>query len=256
MRDSYGNDHAELEFGIALNSTFTASSKSLRIQIGTEYTPGMGWNAAFADVYAGNWCFFAPPMPPTADADGQVSAGCETITARFGDQIVCLGQRDVRWSKFAQDMIPGESAFFNAFGSRWLLGKKFASLAVVGGAFMNFDITKNLVTLSGFPNSAKNAAYMTVSTTKIGLTSPGGASSIVVSDNGVTINAKAATIGAGMVRLGLGGQDPIVVLSSLAELVAQLVVWANSHTHASFSAFAAPPLALTPSASSTCYGTP
>lgn len=216
------------DHGFVFASRRTANNKVEEHQIGTHFTPGAdggGWNPAWGETYAGTWSDYAIPVPPVQDAAGNVSSGLEVIVAHMGDDIKEIGQRDVRWEKYRQDGQAGDSGKVNAFGSRLALHKNAVSLTTSTGASLNFDIKGNTVLLSGFPNSSRRAAYVTIGLTSVGLVSPSGAASVNVSDKGVTVNGKAATLSAGKVLLGLAADDPVVTAKYLMAFATALDNW-------------------------------
>ena len=224
----------KIEITHAFGSKFTPTNKALQLQLVTDYDPantGSG-RGGFGDCFAGPWCVIAPPPVPSLDASGKVKQATEVIGVQVGDQIIALGMRDVRWSKFSADAKPGEVAIFNAFSTRLFLGELSTSLVAAGGAFMNFDAVAKTVGITGYPASpSAKAAYITISTTKIALVSETGAASISVSGNQITESAGSISLNGGTVNLGTGAADPVVTVSKLQAVLSTIVTWMGAHVH-------------------------
>lgn len=220
----------KIEIAHAFTSRFTPIAKALQLQLVTDYdpaTPQMG-RGSFGDAYLGSWCLVAPPMPPALDPAGHVTSACEVVGVQVGDQIVALGQRDVRSAKFAQDAKPGEVALFNAFGARLFLGQQFVSITSVGGAFFSFDATAKTVGLAGFPaQPGQGAPYLTISSTAIGLVSATGAASVNVANDQVTVSGASASINTGSVNLGTGASSPVAKGDASDALFSAIVTQLN-----------------------------
>ncbi len=258
MSGDGGAEATMMSHGVILNSDFTGKNKASRVQVGRFYnTQTKKWDAAWAPVYSGSWCCVGRPAEADLDADGQVKGACEAMVTQDEDGITCLGQRDVRWNMFTQDLKPGEAVFFNAMGSRLLLSKASVSLIAVGGAHINFDIVHKKASFVGFTNTAKQASRITLGLSAVGIVSPNGANSINVSDSSITISGKGGvTIRSGKVILGLVGSDPVVTLSKLSALVTQLLIQFAAHVHG---APGTPPtiaMMLVPTGSSTVLASP
>lgn len=224
----------KIEIAHAFGHRYTATNKALQLQLVTDYDPA---NAAtgrggFGDSFVGNWCLVAPPAAPALDLAGTVSSACEVVGVQVGDQILALGARDVRWSKFSQDAQAGEVALFCAFGSRLFLGEHFTALNGAG-AFLSFDVDNKKVGLSGYPASAgAGAAYLTIDTTTIGLVSATGGASFTVKADQITASGGAISLNGGTVNLGTGAADPVVTVSKLQAVLSTIVAWMAAHVHA------------------------
>lgn len=229
---------SHIETSTVFGHRYTPNSKALQFQCVTNQTPGSLSTEArggFGDAFVGSWALVAPPVAPDVDSSGRVTGGCESLVVQEGDQLVAFGQRDVRWSKFSQDVKAGEAALFNAFGTRLFLGQLKAAL-VAGGAFLNFDIEQRKVTLAGFApegSPSAGAAYISVDTTSIGMVSATGAASVTVAGDQVTMSGGNASIDTGSVVLGKDAADFVALASLvLAELQA-LKLYVNTHVHTS-----------------------
>lgn len=225
----------KLEIAHAFGSRFTPIAKALQLQLVTDYdssSPQTG-RGAFGDSFVGNWCLVAPPPAPTLDPTGKVTAACEVAGIQLGDQIIALGQRDVRWSKFAQDAKPGEVALFSSFGARLFLGQTATALTSVGGAFLNFDSNAKTVGIAGFPaKPGAGAPYLSIGTDSIGLVSATGAASVAVKGDQVTVSGAGASLDVGSLSLGKGASDPVVTVSLLQAVLSTIVAWMATHVHA------------------------
>lgn len=235
-------DHPRIAHALVMAHTFTETNKALLLQVRTEFGGAANTTSmSYSEVYAGSWAFVAVPMPPDLDAEGNVSGACEALVAEEGDDLTILGQRDVRWSKFAQDFKKGESGIINAYGSRIKLGKDSVSLAA-GGGFLNFDIKNKTVGLVGIPTTGGSAPSLSISTTAIGMTSATGAASLVVQGNQVTISGAAAALDVGSVALGKGAVDPVVTVSTLQPILTALYTFLVTFCAAQTSPGTPPPV--------------
>lgn len=221
-----------LDFTRASAFRFTEKSKAIQIQSVGSVTSGNPEESdtSFSDAFS-EWCIVAPPYKPDVDASGNIGACCECITADIGDDKTVIGTRDVRASKYAQDVKGGEVALVNYFGSRLFLGEKFVSINA-GGGYLGFDTKKGTVGLVGIPSSPGGSApYLSISSTTIGLVSATGASSFTIDGGNITLSGSGASLNTGSVNLGMGASDPVVRLSDLVKLVAALKAQFAAHTH-------------------------
>lgn len=227
-----------IDFAQVRNHRFTETSKALQYQVtAAENDDGSASETGFADAFS-SWCIFAVPLRPELDAFGNVKAACEAAVLDGADERTVLGTRDVRVSRYAQDLKPGETAFINAYGSRLKLGAKQVGLNA-GGGFLSFDIEAKKVGLCGIPASPGAAApYLAIDTESIGLVSKTGAASVTVKASSATISGAAVSLSAGRVDLGKGASDPVVPYSVFARIVAQI--------SASLVALGQPPIAPPP----------
>jgi hypothetical protein len=186
----------------------------------------------------------AIPTAPTTDPKGQITDSAEAIFEEYGDEHVLLGTRDVRISKFAQDLKPGEVALLNADGHRLFLGRKKGAL-VIGGGYLSFDVEKKSVGLVGIPATPGGSApYISISPTILGLVSGSGKSSITLSDANISMSGAAIVFDFGRVSLGKNATDPVVTFSALARVIQQITTQFLAHTHASIGAPPSAPLIL------------
>ena len=133
-----------------------------------------------------------------------------------------MGTSDLRASKYGQDLLPGEIAFVNGFGSRLALREKSVALNH-GGGFLSFDSKAKTVSLVGIPSSVGGSApYLSISTASIGMVSASGQASVTASGSGVTLSGSTVAIDAGRVDIGKGAAEPIVTYSMMLQLVAQI----------------------------------
>jgi len=219
-----------VEIATIFGQRYTATNKALQLQC-TATGTGASSRTSWGDCFVGTWNMAAPPMPPTVDATGAASSGCEAAVVQMGDQLVALGQRDVRWSKYSQDVKPGEFAVWNAYGSRLYFGQHVAALNG-GGAFLSFDLANQLVGLAGYPASAgAGAPYLSISTTSIGMVSATGAASLNVKADQVTASGAACALDVGSVTLGNGASDFVALASLVLTAITRLETMYNAHVH-------------------------
>jgi hypothetical protein len=181
----------------------------------------------------------------------------------MGDENISVAMRDTRFAKYAADLLAGESALFNAFGSRAFFKQKQVGIAAFGGSFL-FDTSASTPTLSltGIPASAGAAApWLTMTPTGIGWSSSTGGCSANFEGGTATITGSMVQLNAQAVNIGANASDPVITLSYLAALVASLTQQFNLHFHTSAAAGSPTtpptiPLALTPAGSSTIKATP
>ncbi|MBI2395004.1 MAG: hypothetical protein HYV09_35870 [Deltaproteobacteria bacterium] len=211
-----------IDFALVSGHRFTDTNKALQYQVtAAESDDGSASETGFADAF-GAWCVFAVPLRPELDAFGNVKAACEAAVIDGADERTVIGTRDVRVSKYAQDLKPGETVFLNAYGSRLKLGAKQVGLNA-GGGFLSFDIEAKKVGLCGIPASPGAAApYLAIDTESIGLVSKTGAASVAVKGNSATISGASISLSAGRVDLGKGASEPMVTYSMVMQLLAQL----------------------------------
>jgi hypothetical protein len=227
-------DSPRIARGYAAGFRLGGPNKVLQYQVVGAVTPGSPeeMDVAFGDAF-GAWCLYAPPEAPDTDPRGTVTAACEVFAAEEGDAPTVLGSRDIRVARYAQDAKGGEVALVNAKGFRLFLGKENVSL-VGGGAFLNLDIAKKTLTLTGFPSSPTSGApYLSADTAAIGLVSATGAASISVAEGQVTASGSSISLDAGTVHLGKGASDPVVTYSQLMSVVTQILAALNAHMLAS-----------------------
>jgi hypothetical protein len=221
-----------VDFAQITNHRFTETSKALQLQVLAAHSGDMKvQDTSFGDAF-GSWCLIAVPSAPTTDGQGKITSCAEAIYSEYADEHVILGTRDVRVSKFAQDLKPGEVALLNSEGFRLFLGKKKGAF-VIGGGYLSFDVDKKNVALVGIPSTPGGAApYITFSPTILGLVSATGECSMTLSGANLTISGAAIVLDVGRVSLGKGATDPVVSYSTLMQMVAQIMTWATAVTAA------------------------
>lgn len=234
------NDHPRNGVALGVGSRFTPANKALQIQVLSDSTKGSEQaEVNFADAFLG-WFVVAPPLTQATDASGNISAATEFLTAEVGDQLVMHGSRDVRVSKYGQDVLPGEFALINELGYRLFVGKKAVSLTAAGG-FLNFDVENKKVGIAGIPAAAGSPVpYISITTDTIGLVSASGAASLALSDSGVSISGATLALDMGRVNIGKGATDPVVTYSQMMSVIGQLLITFNTHVHSA--AGAGPPV--------------
>lgn len=211
-----------IDFAQISNHRFSAKNKVLELQTtAASNDNGTASETGFGEAF-GEWCIVAVPGKRELDASGNVKGACEAIVADMPDQRTVIGTRDVRVSKYAQDLKAGETAFLNFWGTRLFLGEKSVTLNA-GGGFLSFDITKRTVALVGIPSSEGGAApYLSIATGSIGLVSESGQASMTVAGSSVVLSGAAIALDAGRVNLGKGAADPVVTYSMLMQILAQV----------------------------------
>lgn len=212
-----------IDFARVKNHRFTEANKALQLQVSAaESDDGESSETGWSDAF-GPWCVVAVPGRPESDADGNVKAACEAAVMDGADERTVIGTRDIRVSKFAQDLKPGECAFLNTWGSRLSLREKSVSLNHAGG-FLSFDSMTKVVSLVGIPATLGAAApYLAIDSTSIGMVSSTGQASIACKGADVTINGGTTSVRSARVDLGLGAAEPIVTYSMLMKVVAQII---------------------------------
>lgn len=210
---------------------FTPTNKALRLQ---SRGPGVQGDYRVDATYSpryGEWCLIAPPLAPTTDGNGNISATTEGLFLELGDDNVPIGTRDVRASKYAQDVQGGEACLINTDGYRLLIGHKVVALTG-GGGFLSFDVNKKTVGLAGIPAApGSGAPYLAIDTASIGLVSATGAASICVKGSGVTASGGSCALDFGGITIGKGAADGVVLQSLLASAMTAFLAQLNAHTH-------------------------
>lgn len=212
-----------IDFARVRNHRLTEASKALQLQVSAaESDDGEASETGFADAFA-SWCIVAVPLRPEVDADGNVKAACEAAVMDGADERTVIGTRDIRVSRYAQDLKTGECAFVNGYGSRLSLRAQSVTLNH-GGGFLSFNSTQKVVSLVGIPASVGAAApYLAIDTTSIGMVSSTGQASVAVKGADVTINGGTTSVRSARVDLGLGAVEPVVTYSMLMRVIAQIV---------------------------------
>lgn len=212
----------DVRFAEVSGHRYTEKTKRLQLQIvAAASDDGESSETGYGDAF-GVWCVIAPPAKRELDTSGSVKGVCEAVIGEFSDHPAVLGTSDVRVSKYAQDLLPGDCAFVNAYGSRLALKEHVVALNH-GGGFLSFDSTAKTVALVGIPSAPGGGApYLSISSSIIGLVSATGQASVTVSGNGVTISGSTLAISAGRIDLGKGAAEPIVTYSMLVHVLAQL----------------------------------
>lgn len=206
----------------AYNFRYGAKNKALQIQtVRAQSEDGTAKDVGLADAF-GSWALVAPPLAPESDGDGNVSAACEVLSYQYGDDTLAFATRDVRAFRYAQDLLGGEVALLNAFGSRLKIGRTSVALNAFGG-FLSWDQATKQVQLVGIPASeGKPAPYLAMTSTGVGLVSSTGEASVHCEGSGVSLSGATVTLDAGTVSLGKAAAEPIVTYSMLVQLVAQI----------------------------------
>lgn len=209
-------------FARVSNHRFTDTSKALQLQVvSAETDDGSSTETGFADAF-GAWCVVAVPLRPETDALGNVTASCEALVDDGADERTVVGTRDIRTSKWVQDLQPGDSALINGYGSRLSLREKSVSLNH-GGGFLSFDSDSGVVSLVGIPASLGAASpYLAIDATSIGMVSSSGQASLACKGADVTINGGTTSVRSARVDLGMGAAEPIVTYSMLMRLIVQI----------------------------------
>ncbi len=223
----------KLEFATAYGHRFTTTNKALQLQCVTDVTGGNA-NAsrgAYGDCMVGSWCLIAPPAAPTVDTAGNVTSACEVAGVQVGDQIIALGQRDVRWSKFGQDAKPGEVALFNAWGARLFLGQNAIAINA-RGAFISFDYANKKVGIAGYSATPGGGApYFTMDTLSAGMVSATGGASVNVKDDQATLSGASISLNGGTVVIGTGATDFVALASLIMAELNVIKFYLNTHYH-------------------------
>ena len=101
-------DQAHLARGRAAGHRFEGPNKASQIQVvgaatGNPTISAVGFGDSFSE-----WFVVAVPPKPAVDSNGNMSSATEVFYAEEGDAFTVLGTRDVRVSKFGQDVKEGD----------------------------------------------------------------------------------------------------------------------------------------------------
>lgn len=227
-------------------SRFSPTNKNLELQTlgaGNEDVGGGEPDSDYAPHF-GEWCLIAPPLAPSTDGKGNISATCDALGLEIGDDVFTIGTRDVRSGKYGQDLKGGECALINTDGTRLAFKHESCALIAFGG-FLCFDKSKKSVGLAGIPDApGKAVPYLTIGEGQLGLVSASGAASVAVGGSQVSISGAAVSLDAGGVALGKGATDGVVLVTDLAAVCSAVNAWVKALQVAGGATVAVPPLVL------------
>jgi hypothetical protein len=251
-----GVDAPTLRRGRAMSTSWSATKKIAQLETILASTTASTSlvDHTVTDIYAGSWSVIAPPALPSLDPSGTPTDWCDAVVLDFGDFGLTLGLNDSRQAKMAADILPGESAFINAFNSRLFLKQKQVGLAAFGGSLL-FDQASSTVSLTGVPSKpGAGAAWMKISATQFVACSGSGGAQVTLDGAAAVLRAAKVTLQSLKTDLVDGANDPVITLSLFLPIVQALITWADAHFHTvtSFGPSSPPttPLSLSPQGSS------